>query len=101
MIGKDEFYKKVKDKISLTKEEFEKEIKTATEELKERGIPKKEHEQLALTMVKAKLKKQLISPSKKFTGYIIGINPNGALNRIVDMVKEDSILQRVVVEFKV
>jgi len=93
MIGKEEFYKKVKDKISLSKEEFEKEFNAAIEELKERGIPEKEHEQLALTMVKAKLKKQLISPSKKFTGYIIGINPNGAFNRVVDMVKEDSILQ--------
>ncbi|MBU1235057.1 MAG: hypothetical protein KKC77_19390 [Proteobacteria bacterium] len=92
-MDKKQFYEQIKEKITLTEAEFEKEYNSAIEELKERGVDKKDFEKFALVMVKAKLKKQLISPSKKFKGYIIGVNPNVALNRITDKVKDDSLLE--------
>jgi len=92
-MNKDEFFESIKAKININREEFNKLFDEQIVELKERGVPEAEHEKFALIMVKTRLKKQLMSPSKKFRGYLIGINPNAALNRNVDKVKEDGILQ--------
>lgn len=90
---KEEFFESIKNKVNLTKKEFETEYQKVVSELEERGIEKKDIDKFALVMIRTKLKKQLMSPSKKFSGYIIGINANSALNRIVDKVKDDSIIR--------
>lgn len=91
-MNKEEFYKEVKEKISLTENEYNKMYDEIVQDLKEREVPEKEIEKYAITLVRSKLKKQLSSPAKKFIGFRIGINPNTPLNRIVDKVRDDGIL---------
>ena len=70
-MDKKEFYGKVNEKIKMSKEEFEKLFVECEKEIKERGITQNV-ELSTLTLMQTKLKKTLSSPSKTFTGIILG-----------------------------
>jgi len=90
MLTKEKFYEIVNEKVTITKDEFEKIYNEKYNEVVSKGIEKSKRELYTVSMLRAYFKRQFSSPALKFIGYCardMGVTDYGAQKMYNDSMK--------------